>query len=343
MMASVGESSASGSIMTEERDEDIDLDEIPVLPEGDEGLHVIRNGGMTIGERLWDFKRWSSLQLHCSQQYILELMGKTGRTVDIQLTDRVGKMRVVRAVYIKLLQQAVRMRANFKAMSETQRELSYLLNEMSLANSKIPTGLHGTMKLTSVANMHIASREQLLIAALESFIHNIKTLIQVAIDDLLAQIPAYKAMRIEYDAYRNDLEYVKEATKGAAVEHRRRVVGQAEEAFRPRQERFGAMRREFLVRVRFLEQNEAAVVRKQLVLLQNAMCAFYTGEAGTLHECLKKFHIKAPKVLHDPATSKLAAAEEHPLALIPYVPQQKGNGSSDSSAAQTPSISPLPE
>ena len=270
--------------------------ELPVVPEGDEGLKVVDTGnGMTFMESVHDFKSWGVTQLVCFGQYLGEVTSRRGRTVDMQLTERVVKIGTSRAAYVSMAKLALHIRNVLQTMEKTHSEMAYYLRDMSMHNSGIPSSFHPALASTSGAHLNVIGRNQLLVLALESFSKRLTTHIRVAIDDTLSQVPHYKQARIEYDAYRNALESVKVKYQGSAAAARDRAIEIAEDNLRPRQERFQAVRQEMLVRVRFLEQNETSVIHKQLVLLQNATCAFYSGKTDVMMQCLKEFHIKTPK------------------------------------------------
>lgn len=309
---------------------------LPVVPDGSEGLQVITLGEEeSFYDRVVDFKKWTVMQFRVTRQYVSERAGWSGRTVDLKLTERVAKIRSSRNVYEALAFQAIRMHDTLLAMEKTHLEMAYLLSDMAALNSQMPAPLRPMMKCTSSAHLSVIGRNTMLVTALESFVSSISTLIQVAIDDTLAQVPNYKSVRLEYDAYRNKLERVKKTTEGTAAAYRQEMIKYAEDEFKPRLEKFMAVRREMLIRVRFLEQNEVSAMRKQLVLLQNAMCAFFSGDNDTMRKCLKDFHIRVPKVLHDPVLSRSAAEAmgENPLKLLPVGSRPGRSGAQGATAA----------
>ena len=122
--------------------------------------------------------------------------------------------------------------------------------------------------------------------------------------------------RIEYDAYRTDLE---ELNLGPRDGNTLPKIEQSQQLFQIHREKYERMRNDVSVKLKFLEENkvlwtllalpglclaqvcsllpfpastQVKVLHNQLILFHNAIAAYYAGNQQQLEQTLKQFHIK---------------------------------------------------
>lgn len=130
---------------------------------------------------------------------------------------------------------------------------------------------------------------ELLLNALNFFTSSINTLCNKTIEDTLITIRQYETARIEYDAYRMDLESTKPEPTSPTVS------AESQKSFEKHKENYEKLRADITVKMQFLDENRIKVMHKQLVLLHNAVAAYFSGNAVALEGTLKQFNIKVKK------------------------------------------------
>lgn len=143
--------------------------------------------------------------------------------------------------------------------------------------------------------------------------------------------------RVEYDAYRTDLEELNLGPRDASTTPK---MEQSQQQFQVHRDKYERMRNDVSVKLRFLEENKVSwrlalaltgkmqtfdfkcahllfspllasaqvkVLHNQLILFHNAIAAYYAGNQQQLEETLKQFHIK----LKVPGGESPSWLEEH--------------------------------
>lgn len=137
--------------------------------------------------------------------------------------------------------------------------------------------------------------------------------------------------RVEYDAYRTDLEELSLTPRDASTTPKMEL---SQQQFQVHREKYERMRSDVSVKLKFLEENKVSrkrilvvglvksscflltarclptqvkVLHNQLILFHNAIAAYYAGNQQQLEETLKQFHIK----LKVPGVESPSWLEEH--------------------------------
>ncbi|MEE6461253.1 hypothetical protein FKM82_001242 [Ascaphus truei] len=95
--------------------------------------------------------------------------------------------------------------------------------------------------------------------------------------------------KIEYDAYRTDLEELNMGPRDAITMPK---IEQSQQLFQAHKEKYDKMRSDVAVKLKFLEENKVKVLHNQLVLFHNAIAAYFAGNQKQLEQTLKQFHVK---------------------------------------------------
>ncbi|GAB1287655.1 Arfaptin-1 [Apodemus speciosus] len=135
----------------------------------------------------------------------------------------------------------------------------------------------------------LAKNGETLLGAINFFIASVNTLVNKTIEDTLMTVKQYESARIEYDAYRTDLEELnlgpRDANTLPKIEH-------SQHLFQIHKEKYDKMRSDVSVKLKFLEENKVKVLRNQLVLFHSAVAAYFAGNQKQLELTLKQFHVK---------------------------------------------------
>uniref|UniRef100_A0A4W2H789 ARF interacting protein 1 n=1 Tax=Bos indicus x Bos taurus TaxID=30522 RepID=A0A4W2H789_BOBOX len=135
----------------------------------------------------------------------------------------------------------------------------------------------------------LAKNGETLLGAINFFIASVNTLVNKTIEDTLMTVKQYESARIEYDAYRTDLE---ELNLGPRDANTLPKIEQSQHLFQAHKEKYDKMRNDVSVKLKFLEENKVKVLHNQLVLFHNAIAAYFAGNQKQLEQTLKQFHIK---------------------------------------------------
>ncbi|XP_072352148.1 arfaptin-1 isoform X10 [Scyliorhinus torazame] len=128
-----------------------------------------------------------------------------------------------------------------------------------------------------------------LLGAINFFISSVNTLVNKTIEDTLIAVKHYENARIEYDAYRTDLEELNLGPRDAVTIPK---IEQSQLQFQIHKEKFDKLRGSVSVKLKFLDENKIKVMHNQLLLFHNAVSAYFAGNQHQLEQVLKQFHIK---------------------------------------------------
>jgi hypothetical protein len=110
------------------------------------------------------------------------------------------------------------------------------------------------------------------------------------IEDTLVTIRNFETARLEYDAFRCDLEYLKSTSSGGAASQQQIDMLEREVAnYRDKYER---LKTDVSIKMKFLDENRVQVMKKQLILFQNATYAYFSGNQKALEQIVKQFKVQ---------------------------------------------------
>ncbi|XP_028599077.1 arfaptin-1 isoform X2 [Podarcis muralis] len=214
-------------------------------------------------EKLELVRRWSLNTYKCTRQIISEKLGRGSRTVDLELEAQIEILRDNKKKYENVLKLAQTLSTQLFQMEE----FGYNAD---------------TQKL-------LAKNGETLLGAINFFIASVNTLVNKTIEDTLITVKQYESARVEYDAYRTDLE---ELNLGPRDANTLPKIEQSQQLFQIHKEKYDKMRNDVSVKLKFLEENKVKVLHNQLVLFHNAIAAYFAGNQKQLEQTLKLFHIK---------------------------------------------------
>ncbi|KAK7580448.1 hypothetical protein V9T40_001077 [Parthenolecanium corni] len=234
-------------------------------------------------------KCWGVSTYKCTRQLMYEKLGKTSRTVDKDLETQIDFLRDTQKKYSNLAKLSRILSSHFYHVVQTQQALGEAFSELS---QKSPE-LQEEFKSNAETQRSLSKNGEMLLNALNSFLSSINTLCSKTIEDTLMTIRQYETARIEYDAYRMDLETLAQTPRTDANTVR---IDEAQLSYQKYKEDFEKLRNDVEVKLKFLEDNRIKVMRSQLTLLNGAVAAYFSGNHQLLESTLKSYCIKNVKV-----------------------------------------------
>lgn len=272
---------------------------------GGEAPTFLKNGASKIDS----LKNWSISTYKCTRQLMLEKLGKSTRTVDTELEAQIEQLRDTQRKYSQILGLTRAFSSHFRHVVHTQSLLSEAFSDLA---QKSPE-LQDEFKYNSETQRSLTKNGEILLSALNFFVSSVNTLCNKTIDDTLLTIRQYENARIEYDAYRIDLE--NERPDPVATNNEETLKN-----YNKHKDNYEKLRSDVAVKMQFLDENrvndvaastsgdriefnsrllffqlffaQVKVMHKQLVLLHNAIAAYFSGNASALEGTLKQFNIK---------------------------------------------------
>lgn len=246
-------------------------------------------------------KGWSISTYKCTRQMVQEKLGKASRTVDLQLEAQIEVLRDTQRKYANILKLSRALTSHFYQVVQTQRSLGDAFSELS---QKSPE-LQEEFSYNAETQRSLCGNGETLLGALHFFTSSVSTLCNKTMEDTLMTIKNYETARVEYDAYRADMETLQLAPKDATTQAR---LHESRIKYEKQKEKFDKLRQDVAVKLRFLEENKVKVMHKQLLLFHNAISAYFTGNQSALDATLKQFNIR-PKTAGEMSPSFLEQGE----------------------------------
>ncbi|XP_056265459.1 arfaptin-1 isoform X3 [Pseudoliparis swirei] len=252
-------------------------------------------------EKLDLVRKWSINTYKCTRQILSEKLGRGSRTVDLELETQIEVLRDNKRKYQNVIRLAQTLSAQLSQIMQTQRQLGDAFADLSLKSPE----LHEEFGYNAETQKRLSKNGDTLLSAINFFISSVNTLVDKTIEDTLINIKQYEFARIEYDAYRTDLEELNLGPRDATTAPKIEV---AQLQFQVHREKYERMRNDVSVKLKFLEENKVKVLHNQLILFHNAIAAYYAGnQQQQLEQTLKQFHIK----LKMPGGDSPSWLEEH--------------------------------
>lgn len=223
-------------------------------------------GAPSASEQLQRVRRWSVSKYKAARQALAERLGRGSRTVDPDLESRLDLLRQDRQRYEHVSKLAQTLANQLAAFAATQRSLGDAFAELGV---KTPP-LHVEFGVNADAQRFLSRSGGTLADAIGTFTADVDTLVHRTMEDTLDKARQYQAARVEYDAYRVDLEELNLRPRDASSLPK---LERAQREFQDQKERYQKIRRDLSIKVQLLEQNKVKVLHQQLWLLHGAVAA----------------------------------------------------------------------
>ncbi|XP_068529265.1 arfaptin-2 isoform X5 [Anas acuta] len=235
----------------------------------------------------------------CTKQLISERFGRGSRTVDLELETQIELLRETKRKYECVLQLARALTNHFYSLVQTQHALGDAFADLS---QKSPE-LQEEFGYNAETQKLLCKNGETLLGAVNFFVSSINTLVNKTMEDTLMTVKQYETARLEYDAYRTDLEELSMGPRDASTLCR---LDAAQSQFQSHKDKYEKLRADVAIKLKFLEENKIKVMHKQLLLFHNAISAYFAGNQQQLEQTLKQFNIK----LKTPGAEKPSWLEE---------------------------------
>lgn len=232
------------------------------------------------------FRTWSFNTYKFTRQLLSERLGRGSRTVDAELEAQIETLRDVQSKYANVLKLTRALTNHFYQVIQTQRALADAFSSLSQKNPE----LHEEFTYNSETQRVLFKNGETLLGALNFFISGMNTLCNKTIDDTLLTVKNYEDARVEYDAYRLDLEALRQSSVRNLAYSQKLV--DAEQRFRFHTDKFERLRGDVIIKMKFLDDNRVKVMHKKLLFFHNAIASYFTGNQASLEDTLKQFNIK---------------------------------------------------
>merc|ERR1711892_1317927 len=242
--------------------------------------------------KLENIKKWTISTYKCSRQSLYEKLGKTSKTVNPELDDQIETLRDTQRKYSHILRLAKALTSHFFNMMQTQNSLGECFSDLA---HKSPE-LQQEFLFNAEAQRNLTKNGQKLLASLNFFVSSVNTIVNKTMQDSLLTVKQYEVARVEYDAYRTDLEYYGAAKDSEANQEK---MNETQVSFNNKKVEFEKLRSDVQIKLKFLDENRVKVMAQQLLMLHTAVSAYFSGNQAALEENMEQL---AGKV-KSPATS----------------------------------------
>ncbi|XP_070710480.1 arfaptin-1-like [Pempheris klunzingeri] len=273
--------------------------DLQVTPQTPGPVVVQGNNKNPASEKLQRVRKWSITTYKCTRQALSEKLGRGSRTVDLDLEPRLELLKDDRQRYENVTKLAQTLANQLAQFSVTQKTMGDAFAELGL---KTP-GLHVEFGLNAEALKFLSKSGETLTAAINTFTADMNTLVNKTIEDTMINAKQYEAARIEYDAYRVDLEELNLGPRDAVTVPK---LERAQTDFQSQRERYQKIRDDLSTKVKLLEENKVKVLHNQLWLLHGAVAA----HSLSCHGFLEKNISEASEHLNDPSVDTPSWLEE---------------------------------
>ncbi|XP_041849803.1 arfaptin-2-like isoform X1 [Melanotaenia boesemani] len=236
-------------------------------------------------EKLDSVKKWGINTYKCTKQMFSEKFGRGSRTVDLELEAQIDVLRDTKSKYENILTLATALVTHFQNMVQTQQALGDTFTDLS---QKSPE-LQDEFGYNAETQKLLCKNGEALLGAINFFVSSVNTLVNKTMEDTLMTIKLYENARLEFDAYRSDLEELSLGPRDAAAMVR---IEMAQHEFQIHREKYERLRSDVTIKLKFLEENKVKVMHKQLLLFHNAISAYFAGNQQQLEQTLIQFNVK---------------------------------------------------
>ncbi|XP_051966192.1 arfaptin-2-like isoform X1 [Xyrauchen texanus] len=250
-------------------------------------------------EKFDSVKKWSINTYKCTKQMFSEHFGRGTKTMDLELEAEIDVLRETKLKYECILRLAQELTNHFYNMVQTQQALGDTFSDLS---QKSPE-LQDEFGYNAETQRLLCKNGETLLGAINFFVSSINTLVNKTMEDTLMTIKTYENARLEYDAYRTDLEELSAGPLDAAAMMR---IEMAQQQYQIHREKYERLRSDVTIKLKFLEENKVKVMHKQLLLFHNAISAYFAGNQQQLEQTLRQFNVK----LKPPGSDKPSWLEE---------------------------------
>ncbi|XP_062305682.1 arfaptin-1-like [Osmerus eperlanus] len=227
---------------------------------------VVPDNQRSAKERFQRACLWSITKYKSTRQVLKERMGRASRTVDQELQNHILVLHDDRQRYDHVTRLAQTLADQLSQLTVTQSMLGDAFAELSVRSPE----LHVEFSVNADTQRFLSKGGDGLVGSVTSFSTEMTTLVNKTIEDTLVNVKQYEAARVEYDAYRCDVE--QEALAAQTPRGQARLE-QARKALQNHQDQYHQARDDLQIKLQLLQENKVKVLHNQLVLLYSAVAS----------------------------------------------------------------------
>ena len=227
--------------------------------EAQSGVETTEKGSLEVtrprsaSNRLESFRDWSVSTYKFTRQILSEKFGRGTRTVDTDLQTRIDSLRDIQRKYGDILRLARQLNARLAGVFQCQRALADAFSELAAKS----VDLHDEFRYNGDTQRLLHKHGESLVGAINFFISNLMTLCTKTIEDTLTTVKSYNVARIEYDAYRTDLETLKSGPLRTEVQKTKLETTRQE--FEKQKKKFEQLRADVEIKLQLLDENRVSL------------------------------------------------------------------------------------
>ncbi|KAJ4935671.1 hypothetical protein JOQ06_017201 [Pogonophryne albipinna] len=187
--------------------------------------------------------------IQCTKQMFSERFGRGSRTVDLELEAQIDVLRDTKSKYETILKLTTALTTHFQSMVETQQALGDTFSELS---QKSPE-LQDEFGYNAETQKLLCRNGESLLSAISFFVSSIDTLVNKTMEDTLLTIKLYENARLEFDAYRSDMEELSLGPRDAAAMVR---IEMAQHDYQIHRDKYERLRSDVTIKLKFLDENK---------------------------------------------------------------------------------------
>jgi len=242
-------------------------------------------------ENLEKLKRWGLKHYRVNRQRVQELMGTATITTEPDLEPRVEKLQQQLIKYKELHMLGEELASRFNALTTTQKKMGDFFQEMSLKSKD----LQDEFTYNAETQKALFKNGTTLNACLTTFNQALHTLIFRTMEDTLMTLKEYERARVEFDAYRTDLEKMQLQSGPSEPPNHQSKLEESTKSFKARKERLDKLKDSLIIKIKLLDENRHKVMAKQLLLLHNGVSSYFAGNQQALEGSIQQFNIQQKK------------------------------------------------
>ncbi|KFD57789.1 hypothetical protein M513_01459 [Trichuris suis] len=255
---------------------------------------AVRNGNgygqiANAQHKLEALKTWGISAYKCTKQAIAERLGKvpSSRTVDADIEGKMSLLRELQQRYNRLLLLTKALIGHLRHVQYTQIQLAEQLAQLAVRERDLQSDFLQNAQLLKCTSENCEH----LLAALHFFTSSMNTLCNTTIEDTMVTVRQFESARLEYDAYRTELDMLKRsATRPPDFIAK---LSEAENACTKYQQKYEQLRSDVETKLSLLSANKVRVLKKQMQLFNGALVAYYSGNQKGLEAVLRQFSVRS--------------------------------------------------
>jgi len=242
-------------------------------------------------ENLDKLKRWGLKHYRVNRQRVQEMMGTATITTEPDLEPRVEKLQIQLIKYKELHMLGEELANRFNSLTLTQKKMGDFFQEMSLKSKD----LQEEFSYNAETQKALFKNGSTLNQCLSSFNQALHTLIFRTMEDTLMTLKEYERARIEFDAYRTDLEKMQMMSGPSEPPGHQQKLDEAMKSFKLRKEKLDKLKDSLIIKMKLLDENRHKVMAKQLLLLHNGVSSYFAGNQQALEGSINQFNMVQKK------------------------------------------------